>query len=284
MILLSLLILAVTGLTQEKGLPPALSALVMTERAFARLSVEKGVREAFLTFFADDGINFQPHPVKTKEALRQQPAPATRPRVVLNWAPIYGDVSQAGDLGYTTGPYTLADHGPEQRPTQHGLFFSVWKKQADGSWRVVLDVGVRTPAAVTSLEAPFRAAPRARVKLAGVNLEEERAHLLELDRELVVAAGADSLAQAFLNFLSHQARLHRNGLMPLVGRAAIRGWLTKQTGRLSGEPLQAEVARSADLGYTYGRYELKGAGAQVEKGYYARVREARGARRMEGGA
>jgi hypothetical protein len=45
---------------------------------------------------------------------------------------------------------------------------------------------------------------------------------------------------------------------------------------LSGEPLKAEVARSNDLGYTYGRYELREGDARpdataTEKGYYVRV-------------
>ena len=42
---------------------------------------------------------------------------------------------------------------------------------------------------------------------------------------------------------------------------------------LSGLPFKADVAQSNDLGYTYGRYELKAgrASASSEKGYYVRV-------------
>src|SRR5262245_11958006 len=114
--------------SQEKGLPEALLKMADTERAFAKLSVEKGAREAFITFFADDGVNFQPHPVNTKEAFAKQPAPANRPPTILNWAPIYGDVAQSGDLGYSTGPYIVEDHSGQNRPTIHGLFFSIWKR------------------------------------------------------------------------------------------------------------------------------------------------------------
>src|SRR5215813_12698567 len=64
---------------QEKSLPEGLLAMAQTERAFARLSVEKGVREAFTTYFADDGVNFQPHPVNTKEAFAKQSATSGPP-------------------------------------------------------------------------------------------------------------------------------------------------------------------------------------------------------------
>src|SRR5437763_16613391 len=128
--------------SQEQKLPPALASLVEAERAFAPLSVAKGVRESFLTYFADDGINFQPHPTNTKEALRKRPAPATPPPVTLDWYPVYADASHAGDLGYTTGPYTFTDHSQQSRPTPYGYYFSVWQKQADGCWKVAVDSGI----------------------------------------------------------------------------------------------------------------------------------------------
>ena len=150
--------LAFAVLAQEKGLPSTQASLVAAERAFAKLAVERGINESFITYFADDGIGFNPHPHKVREVLKRSPTPATRSTVVLNWAPVYGDISQAGDLGYNTGPTIFEDHGPEKRPTRHGLFFSVWKKQNDGTWRVVLDIGADTPSAVAAIDAPFRAA------------------------------------------------------------------------------------------------------------------------------
>jgi len=63
--------------------------------------------------------------------------------------------------------------------------------------------------------------------------------------------------------------VHRPGVMPVVGKDALRGWLAQQTMALSGEPIKADVSRSGDLGYVYGGYEL--GGAQPQKGYFARV-------------
>jgi ketosteroid isomerase-like protein len=266
------------ALAQEKDLPPAQAELVNAERAFAKLAVERGVRESFITYFADDGIGFAPHPHKAKERFSNSPAQAARPPFTLNWAPVYGDIAQAGDLGWNTGPTLIEDTSPEKKPARHGMFFSVWKKQSDGSWRVALDLGADTPAAVAPLNAPFKTSYRASDKrpTSGVNVEEEIAGLLKVEREFLAAAKSSSLGQAYKSHLSDDARIHRPGVMPVVGKDAAQSWLAKQTMTLSGEPIKADVSRSGDLGYAYGIYEL--GGAQPQKGYFARVwnRDAKG--------
>ena len=45
----------------------ALGSLVDAELAFARMGIERGVRAAFLAHFADDGVVFEPAPVKLRE-------------------------------------------------------------------------------------------------------------------------------------------------------------------------------------------------------------------------
>lgn len=267
----SLFVLALPALTQEKDLPPAQAEMVNAERAFAKLAVERGVRESFIAYFADDGIAFAPHPHKVKERFSNSPAPATRPPLTLNWAPVYGDIAQAGDLGWNTGPTVIEDTSPEKKPARHGMFFSVWKKQSDGSWRVAIDLGADTPAAVAPLNAPFKTSYRASSQrpAAGVNVEEEIAGLLKAEREFLAEAKASGLGQAYQSRLSDEARVHRPGVMPVVGKDALQGWLAKQTMTLSGEPVKADVSRSGDLGYAYGSYEL--GGTQPQKGYFARV-------------
>ena len=266
-VILLLLCATIEIRTQEKNLPPDLATLVATERAFAKLSVDRGVRDAFLTFFADDGINFQPHPVKTRQAFLSRPAPETRPPVVLNWAPIYGDVAQAGDLGYNTGPFTLEDHSAEKRPVQHGQFFSVWRRQADRSWKVVLDIGVRIPQAVAPLDAPYVPARSRSTKLKDeVKPDDARIKVLEVERQFLADVSLRGIVQAYQNVLHDEVRMLRPSMMPLIGQKAVLGWGAMEQRRLTGEPIDGGISLSGDLGYVYGRYEL-----QPEKGYYARV-------------
>lgn len=278
-VVLALLVFSPIAFTQKENVPSALSSLVEAERAFARTSVEKGIRDSFYEFFAEDGINFQPHPTNTRESIRKRPAPPTRPPITLNWEPATADISRAGDLGYTTGPYWLTDQSPEHRPTQHGYYFSIWKKQADGNWKVVIDAGVQTPAPPAASQ-PVSFYPARfseyKQKSARVDLERERAGLLNLEREFSQKAKADGFIKTFLSFISDDARLHRNDMFPLTGKDAIRDFFAGKTMTLVWEPIKSDVSESNDLGYTYGSYELKEnsastAAAVAEKGYFVRV-------------
>src|SRR5437764_14297369 len=112
-------------------------ALVEMEHAFARAAAEKGTRDAFLEFLADDGIIFQPGPVNGKQFWQAR----TPRKGLLSWELIFADVSLAGDMGYTTGPYEFRPNGAGDKPTAFGQYFTIWKKQTDGSWKVALDRG-----------------------------------------------------------------------------------------------------------------------------------------------
>ncbi len=48
-------------------------------------------------------------------------------------------VSDNGDLGYTLGTYQSSMAGPEGEPRSHeGKYVAVWRKQAEGVWKVVI--------------------------------------------------------------------------------------------------------------------------------------------------
>jgi ketosteroid isomerase-like protein len=265
-------VLIVPLVVAAQSLPPALTAVVETERAFARSSVEHGQREAFLTYLADDGITFSPAPGAGKNAIRKRPAPANPKAVLLNWAPMIGGVSSSGDLGFTTGPFIVQDRSGT-RPPQHGMYFTIWKKQRDGDFRAVLDLGIQLDAPVASVEqVSFTPMPRVGTG-SGAPTKDVRAQkqsLRDADRAFSEAAHARGLAGAAREHMRDDGRLHRNGLMPIVGREAIDRYLRNHPGRFTGSGMFADVSAAGDLGYTYGRYEVTREDAS-EKGYYARL-------------
>ena len=59
----------------------------------------------------------------------------------LSWKPVSADVAASGDLGYTWGnwKYQALD------TVYYGNYFTAWKKQKDGSWKVALDGGNSSP-------------------------------------------------------------------------------------------------------------------------------------------
>jgi len=55
-------------------------------------------------------------------------------------------VARAGDMAYETGTYSMTMSDPEGTPsTQSGHYVVLWEKQADGSWKVVVDAPVSDP-------------------------------------------------------------------------------------------------------------------------------------------
>ena len=62
------------------------------------------------------------------------------PGFALSWSPSRADVSACGDLAYTVGSYQItSDDAAGNARTLPGKYLTVWKKQADGSWKVTVD-------------------------------------------------------------------------------------------------------------------------------------------------
>jgi ketosteroid isomerase-like protein len=60
----------------------------------------------------------------------------------LTWQPTRADVSRSGDLGYTVGSFERKSSDPQGNPAvRRGKYVTIWKKQADGNWKVVVDIG-----------------------------------------------------------------------------------------------------------------------------------------------
>lgn len=251
--------------------------MIASERAFAQLAQDRNLREAFITYLLDDAITFSPAPEKGRASWQKRPEPPARepgklPPVSLLWAPVFGDVSSAGDMGYSTGPFVLRDNSGK-RPENHGLFFSVWKKQPDGQWRVALDIGVATPERAYALDAELhRAASAARppAKAVGGGARED---LTRLEAEASAMSAAGKTTEAFRAYFAEASRLHREGRMPLTTRDTIVAYAEANVARHVTLPAFADVASSGDLGYTYGSCEItaKGQPGPPERGHYARV-------------
>ncbi|HEX5708729.1 MAG TPA: nuclear transport factor 2 family protein [Pyrinomonadaceae bacterium] len=246
-----------------------LQAVVRTERAFAKTSSEKGTRAAFLVFIADDGVLFRPGPVNGREFLTAQPERAG----LLAWEPTYADVSRAGDMGVTTGPWEFRAKREDERAAAHGQFMTVWGKQTDGAWKFLIDTGI-------SHDAPAHAPPSLsfasdfrqntdRDKLDHDSVSLER-NLLKLEREFSKASSDDAV-KAFELYADTDARLLREGHFPATTRDAARKLLPPRTHSLTWEPTAARASRSGDLAYTYGTYELKTSSSIAERGHYTRV-------------
>ncbi|HEX8572924.1 MAG TPA: DUF4440 domain-containing protein [Allosphingosinicella sp.] len=238
--------------------PAPLSEVVEAERAFARSAGTDGANAAFLRYSAPDGIVFQPGPVPVKQALAANPIPP----VALKWWPVYAGIAASGDLGFTTGPF-VAGTGERQG---HGWYFTIWKRQPDGSWRWVLDHGPPTrEAAALPANAEVAALPPGRVSSrsqAFGSLRAAEAHL--------AAALALDARSALPRFLAPDGRLMRVGPQPAIGPAAWGPVLAAGPDRIESTPLGGDVAEAGDLAYTFGKARWEKSGTPVS-GHYVRI-------------
>lgn len=248
---------------QPVDLAAEYQAVINAERAFSKKSVETNSKEAFLAFIADDGVLFRPDPMPGREALQQRPTP----NFVLEWWPIHADIARSADLGWTTGPYVISNPGKEDKA--YGHYATVWRKQADGTWRFVTDVGAPMPDVARRGGEPGPLDPAKLEKSAApVDAKEAEAALLAADSTLGEPSDKP-LEEIYQPVLAEDIRLMRHNHAPFVGKEAAALRLSSEKGAFTAKSSGGGCSKAGDLGYVYGKYERKG--AKPEAGVYLRV-------------
>jgi ketosteroid isomerase-like protein len=119
-------------------------ALLKTDTEFAKASIAKGAAEAFSMYLADDAMQLPAggNPVFGKRAILAGMGSG----YLLTWEPKKAEAARSGDLGWTWGTYELHTKDSEGKLVVHyGKYVNVWRKQKDGAWRVVVDMGNASP-------------------------------------------------------------------------------------------------------------------------------------------
>ena len=97
-----------------------------------------------LTFWADDATVFAPNApaMVGKESIRKYVTATTAiPGFSINWTTDKVWMSSSGDLAYSSGATEITFTTPSGNPvTERNKGLVVWKKQADGSWKCVVDI------------------------------------------------------------------------------------------------------------------------------------------------
>lgn len=106
------------------------------ESGFARSMADRD-HAAFTSYLADEAVFFGSRSVqrgKAAVAAAWKPFFET-PRPPFSWAPAEVEVLDSGTLAMTSGPVH------DSSGQRVGTFNSVWRREKNGSWRVVLDKG-----------------------------------------------------------------------------------------------------------------------------------------------
>jgi len=111
--------------------------MVAAERAFAADASARNTRDAFLAAYSEDGVAFAPGPRNAQRVWEKRSANKNK----LEWTPEVAEIASSGELGYTSGPWRFTAEG-DDKPSAFGHFFTVWRKDEDGHWKVLVDHGV----------------------------------------------------------------------------------------------------------------------------------------------
>jgi ketosteroid isomerase-like protein len=118
------------------------AALRSADENWAKAAQTKQVA-AWIAFYADDAV-VQP-PNDKIEDNRQDITKSIGdllelPALVIDWQPAKVETAGSGDLGYVRGTYTASFHNPKgETVNDRGKYLEVWRKQADGNWKCIVD-------------------------------------------------------------------------------------------------------------------------------------------------
>jgi len=115
-------------------------ALMEADRDFSGFSEQKGMKAAFMEYIDSNGVLLRPNqlPIVGAHAIDFL-LQLNDTAYTLKWQPHDAFVSKSADLGYTYGIYALNPKSSDT--TLYGTYVSIWKKQANGKWKFVLDTG-----------------------------------------------------------------------------------------------------------------------------------------------
>jgi ketosteroid isomerase-like protein len=118
--------------------------LVRRADALYVTTANAGDVEGLTALYASDATRYPPNgdPGTGLGAMRAfAEGIASTPGFHLSGELLEMDVAEGGDMGYTLNLLELTVTGPDGSPTtQYLRDFHVWRKEADGQWRIVVDL------------------------------------------------------------------------------------------------------------------------------------------------
>lgn len=206
-----------------------------------------------------------------REALTRNPDNA---KSTATWAPIQGDVSADGKVGYTMGYLTIKAPDGKETP---GKYVSYWIKER-GAWRVLVykRAGRAPGAAAVEEPAPVKPALKA-VKNSAADSTRFAQELDRAERNFSDEAGKIGLGPAFTKNAADDAH-HVGGPTDAefrrgpaeIGAGVVAGG-EPPLGSVVWAPDVVYVANSGDLGITFGYITISAPGNPSRKVSYLTI-------------
>lgn len=226
---------------------PVVAELASAEKSFSAASEKYGINASFLQFLSDDCVMFNPYPVNGKEIYRKRPETST----FLSWFPTFVQVSASGDFGISSGPWIMRKSRMDTASTLTGHYFSVWSRQNDGQWKVILDEGIRYPLDLKRKEQEQFSRLSVSEKKR-VDQEKTRISILKTEKEFAELLQTSGAKAAYDRFASEHMRTYREGNFPGGQKRGSELLRVNDSITTFLPPLAVKYSSSGDMGYTYG--------------------------------
>lgn len=136
-------IAATAGCAPTVDVAEARAALEQADARYSEAATSKDV-DAWVSMYTSDAKMYPPGlaTIGGIDAIRDFGTEFTStPGFTASFRPVEVEVGDGGDLGYTLSQFVITFTGPEGQPvTEQGRDFHVWRRQADGAWKVVIDM------------------------------------------------------------------------------------------------------------------------------------------------
>jgi ketosteroid isomerase-like protein len=136
----TLLLIILTGCCGKKQ--HSQLSLEETDSSYSAMSAHRGMNATFTAMFDTSGVLLRSHhlPFEGLSSITEFLRSETDTGFILTWVPSFSRQSSSADLGYTYGTYLVRDKNSGDS-TATGTYCTIWVKQADGTWKAVLDTG-----------------------------------------------------------------------------------------------------------------------------------------------
>jgi ketosteroid isomerase-like protein len=137
-------VLLLNAIAFAQNTPDEASLLMQLDRDFDKATGKKGV-DGWVMYFAPNGsmLGDTSQPTTGITAIRAEMEPVFKDSSFsLRWHPIKAEMMIPGVLGYSVGRWERRRKNKEGKVMKStGTYSTTWKKQPDGSWKIVLDTG-----------------------------------------------------------------------------------------------------------------------------------------------
>ena len=223
--------------------------LILAEKNFAGYSVAHSTKGAFLKFLDSAGVVFDK--AKAVNGIELWNSREKRPGI-LNWYPLYAEISSSGDFGYTTGPWTYQASGNDSIAAR-GIYTTVWHIDKNGEWKFLVDLGTNNSPAHSGDEDR-----KIIIVQKDTGASKSKKDFIAAEESFIKLAGTDKI-KAYEKYLSSfYSILNRNDHSPTSNRSAKKDIIDATPSAIIYQVDGWKISPKNDLAYIYGTTELNG--------------------------